>query len=112
LLHECVRVLRCADASTLALVAEKMSAHGNPVIFGSVGVFSVGFSPDGTRVVSGSGDAFNGDQSVRVWGGRRSPVLCSLCARGSIGHAAVRRLEVMLWVRVLVCRCVDTGTTG
>ena len=48
-----------ADASTLALVAEQPSAHNSYV-------YSVGFSPDGTRIVSGSHDS-----SVKVWGGRR-----------------------------------------
>ena len=50
----------CADASTLALVAQKTSAHSDVV-------HSVGFSPDGTRIVSGSGDS-----SMKVWGARRS----------------------------------------
>eukprot|EP00966_Prymnesium_polylepis_P234733 5429588-Prymnesium_polylepis.1 len=61
----CVRVLwRCADATTLALVAEQLSAYSSPV-------YSVGFSPDGTRIVSGSDD-----KSVKVWGGRASLALC------------------------------------
>ena len=40
---------------TLALVVEQPSAHSNSVL-------SVGFSPDGTRIVSGSRD-----NSVHVW---------------------------------------------
>ena len=51
--------MRCADASSMALVADQPSAH--------IGVvWSVGFSPDGTRIVSGSDD-----NSVKVLGGRR-----------------------------------------
>eukprot|EP00966_Prymnesium_polylepis_P155693 3596217-Prymnesium_polylepis.1 len=48
----------------MALVAEQPSAHS-----GSVN--SVGFSPDGTRIVS---DSF--DYSVKVWGGLRLLTLC------------------------------------
>eukprot|EP00966_Prymnesium_polylepis_P190751 4420895-Prymnesium_polylepis.1 len=63
----------------MALVAEQPSAHigigtgigkgiGNGIdIIGT----SVGFSPDGTRIVSGSDDS-----SVKVWGRRRSFALC------------------------------------
>ena len=32
----------------------------------TAGVKSVAFSPDGTKIVSGSGDFFNADYSVRV----------------------------------------------
>eukprot|EP00966_Prymnesium_polylepis_P331375 7386936-Prymnesium_polylepis.1 len=48
----------------MALVAEQPSAHSDVVN-------SVGFSPDGTRIVSGSHDS-----SVKVWGGCRLLVLC------------------------------------
>eukprot|EP00966_Prymnesium_polylepis_P195254 4526066-Prymnesium_polylepis.1 len=58
-------MMRCADASTPMLVAEQASTHIGPV-------YSVGFSPDGTRIVSGSDD-----QSVKVWGGRHLFVPCS-----------------------------------
>ena len=68
----------CADASSMALVAEQPSAHSDIV-------YSVGFSPDGTRIVSGSDDF-----SVKVWGGRRLLALCcrvlaaaAVCAVGS-----------------------------
>ena len=53
-----------ADTSTLALVAERTSAHSSPVT-------SMTFSPDGTRIVSGSED-----QSLKQWGAR-----CSLLRR-------------------------------
>ena len=43
-------------ASSLALVAEKQNAH-------SGSVRSVGFSPGGKTIVSGSGD-----KSLKVWG--------------------------------------------
>ena len=59
-----VALLRCADALTLAPVAEQTSAHINSI------VHSVGFSPDGTRIVSGSDDS-----SVKLWGARRLLVL-------------------------------------
>ena len=58
-----MHVVRCADASTLALVAVEMSAH---IDF----VQSVSFSPDGTRIVSGSGD-----RGLAVWGARPCSVL-------------------------------------
>lgn len=45
-----------ADASTLALVAERTSAHNDVV-------WSVAFSPDGMRLVSGSDD-----KHVKLWG--------------------------------------------
>jgi len=48
-------VMRDADASTLALVEEQTSVH-------TKAVQSVGFSPDGTRIVSGSDDL-----SINVW---------------------------------------------
>lgn len=56
--------MHAADA-TLALVAEQPSAHSD-------WVYSVDFSPDGTRVVSGSKDT-----SIKLWGGCRSPALRS-----------------------------------
>ena len=60
-----MRVRVCgADASTLAQVAERMNTHSGHV-------HSVGFSPDGTRLVSGS----NGD-TIKIWGGAH----CSHCA--------------------------------
>ena len=62
----------------MALVAEQPSAHSGYVL-------SVGFSPDGTRIVSGSGD-----RSVKVWGVFRLLALCcrvlavaAVCAVGS-----------------------------
>ena len=45
-----------ADASSLALVAEKTNAHSYPIR-------SVGFNNDGTRIVS----ACNGG-TIKVWG--------------------------------------------
>ena len=70
----CACATSCADASTLALVAEKTSAHSGCVK-------SVSFSPDGMRIVSGSGvgneiTSFSGDNSVKVLGARRSLALC------------------------------------
>ena len=64
-------MLRGADATTLTLVAEQTNAHGG------WHVRSVGFSPDGTRIVSGSDD-----YSVKVWGGRRPLALLLSGARG------------------------------
>ena len=69
--------MRCADASNMALVAEQPSAH-------SGFVYSVGFSPDGTRIVSGSQDS-----SVKVWGERRLHAACcrvlAVVARCAVG---------------------------
>ena len=65
----------CADASSMALVVEQPSAHSDYVN-------SVGFSPDGTRIVSGSYDS-----SVKVWGGRR---LLALCCRVLVVAAGVQ----------------------
>eukprot|EP00966_Prymnesium_polylepis_P185685 4304229-Prymnesium_polylepis.1 len=53
-------MMRCADASSMGLVA---SAHCDYVQ-------SVGFSPDGTRIVSGS------NEGVNVWGRQHSLVPC------------------------------------
>ena len=44
-----------ADASSLALVTEKTNAHSN-------WIRSVAFSPDGTKIVSGSDD-----KTIKVW---------------------------------------------
>ena len=57
-----------ADASSLALVAEKANAHSSPVR-------SVAFSPDGSQIVSGSSD-----KTIKVWDagakfGPKSPLL-------------------------------------
>eukprot|EP00966_Prymnesium_polylepis_P111328 2574845-Prymnesium_polylepis.1 len=68
--------MRGTDATTLALVAEQTNAHSGCV-------YSVGFSPDGTRIVSGSGD-----NSVKVWGGPRS---LSLWSRVLVVAICVRR---------------------
>jgi WD40 repeat protein len=84
----------CADASTLALVAEKASAHSFP---GSVN--SVGFSPDGTRIVSGGSD-----RSIKLWGG---PALLMRVVVSSPGPAVV---VAEAWVVVLLCRCADAST--
>ena len=62
---------RPADASMLLPVAEQRSASSGKV-------YSVGFSPGGSRIVSGSEDG-----SVRVWGAQRS---LSLLARGGGGR--------------------------
>ena len=67
--------MRCADASTLALVAEQTIAHDDFVR-------SVGFSPDGTRIVSGSDDF-----RVKVWGARR---LLAQCYRVLVVEADVQ----------------------
>ena len=65
--------LHCADASTLALLRDQPNAHGDRVL-------SVGFSPDGTRIVSGSVDG-----SIGLWGGRPSLALsCSVLSWGII----------------------------
>jgi WD40 repeat protein len=55
-------LVRYADALTLALVDERTSAHSNAI-------HSVGFSPDGTKLVSGSWD-----KSIKLWGGRTANV--------------------------------------
>ncbi len=52
--------VRGADAWTLALVVENTNAH-------ALIVRSVRFSPDGTKIVSGSADG-----SIRLWGGQPS----------------------------------------
>ena len=69
-----VRIFCYADASTLALVVEQTSAHVDQVR-------SVGFSPDGTRIVSGSID-----QNIKFWGARprlrvHVLVLARICSR-------------------------------
>jgi WD40 repeat protein len=51
--------IRCADATTLALVGELTSAHDNNR------VNSVVFSPDGSRIVSGGDDG-----RIKMWGER------------------------------------------
>ena len=48
----------CADATSLSLVVEKQGAHIDYI-------HSVSYSPDGTRIVSGSGVA------IKIWGARR-----------------------------------------
>jgi WD40 repeat protein len=53
-----VRVCVVADGSTLSLLAELPSAHG-------AAVYSVCFSPDRTKIVSGS--AY---WDIKLWGGR------------------------------------------
>ena len=62
-------VMWCADASSMVLVAEQQSAH-------SGWVNSVGFSSDGTRIVSGSAGLSGDPGSVKVWGECRSLALC------------------------------------
>eukprot|EP00966_Prymnesium_polylepis_P021617 496926-Prymnesium_polylepis.3 len=57
----------------MALVAEQPSAHSGYV-------YSVAFSPDGTRILSGSGDS-----SVKVWGGRRPLALCCRVLAMAVG---------------------------
>jgi hypothetical protein len=52
---------RCADGSTLALLAERTSAHG---VWVDAYVLSVRVSPDGTMIVSGAGCG-----SIRLWSG-------------------------------------------
>ena len=47
---------RATDGSALVRVAEKPNAH-------SGAIYSVAFSPDGTRIVSGSRDG-----SIKLWG--------------------------------------------
>ena len=54
-----------ADASSLALVAEKTNAHTDTDIFGDAGVTSVHYSPDGTKVVSSGRGG-----TIKVWGER------------------------------------------
>ena len=49
-------VCLCADASSLALVAEKQNAHSGII-------WSVGFNKDGSQIVSGSSD-----KTIKVWG--------------------------------------------
>eukprot|EP00966_Prymnesium_polylepis_P111329 2574845-Prymnesium_polylepis.2 len=66
--------MRGADATTLALMANEINAHSGAVL-------SVGFSPDGTRIVSGSGAGGNYPYSMKVWGERRFLAVLS-CARG------------------------------
>lgn len=58
--------IRVAGTSTMALVAEKRDAHTSSITTSSV--LSVRFSPDGTRIVSGSHD-----HSIKLWGGRLLP---------------------------------------
>ena len=48
-------------AATLDLKTEKTNAHSNQIR-------SVAFSPDGTKIVSGSDD-----QTIKVWGALRAP---------------------------------------
>eukprot|EP00966_Prymnesium_polylepis_P223622 5174019-Prymnesium_polylepis.2 len=84
---KCGRVAWLADATTLALVVEQTLAY-------SSAVYSIGFSPDGTKVVSGSFDSFIGGFSIRVWGGRTialSGRVCS-CARRCDGDGSQLRI--------------------
>eukprot|EP00966_Prymnesium_polylepis_P051950 1202946-Prymnesium_polylepis.2 len=80
---------------------EQTSAHSDDV-------YSVGFSPDGMRIVSGSGD-----KRVKVWGERRfrsrGAIVCSW-RRQELTCAAVEGVGVCLDV-VLVARrrCFDAG---
>jgi WD40 repeat protein len=84
---ECVCArLRGADGSTLALVAEHTWAH-------SADVWSVVFSPDGTKIVSGSSDS-----SIKLWGGRHS--------RAPSSRVLLRAATVWLSAaKVWVCCC-------
>ena len=52
------------------LVVDKRNVH-------STMVHSVGFSPDGTRIVSGSGDS-----SVKVWGVLSLAICCCVLVVG------------------------------
>jgi WD40 repeat protein len=70
---KCGRVAWLADATTLALVVEQTLAY-------SSAVYSIGFSPDGTKVVSGSFDSFIGGFSIRVWGGRTIALSGRVCS--------------------------------
>eukprot|EP00966_Prymnesium_polylepis_P098082 2271400-Prymnesium_polylepis.1 len=60
-----------ADGSTLVSVAEMRNAH-------RASVWSVAFSPDGTKIVSGSMD-----QSIKLWGVLLAPAHASCSSDGS-----------------------------
>lgn len=62
----CAR-LCCADASTLAHVEQQLWAHTAAVLF-------VMFSPDGTRIVSGSTD-----NTIKLWGTRPFLMRVRMC---------------------------------
>eukprot|EP00966_Prymnesium_polylepis_P037144 862113-Prymnesium_polylepis.2 len=81
----------------MALVAEQPSAHSRTV-------YSVAFSPDGTRIVSGSHD-----NSVKVWGGQRLPELYCCVLAVAVGVQWAVADDV---VRDAVHRRVEYGAGG
>jgi WD40 repeat protein len=76
-----------ADGSTLASVAEMPNAHSGDV-------YSVAFSPDGTKIVSGSSDL-----SIKLWG--------VLLLRTQVAVAEVDSLVAgVTCLQSLVCVCM------
>eukprot|EP00966_Prymnesium_polylepis_P115871 2678640-Prymnesium_polylepis.1 len=90
--------VRCVDAC--ALVAEQTSAHSGKVC-------SVGLSPDGTRIVSGSDDA-----SVKVCGVGGARSHCAVARSWWLVAACVRWAADVVRRVCGVRRCVDTGVAG
>eukprot|EP00966_Prymnesium_polylepis_P223621 5174019-Prymnesium_polylepis.1 len=62
-------MVRNADASTLALVAERNAYRHSEVTYGEA-ESSVAFSPDGTKIISGFVDG------IKLWGGHAIALEC------------------------------------
>eukprot|EP00966_Prymnesium_polylepis_P232848 5385382-Prymnesium_polylepis.5 len=87
-------------------VAEQSNARGV--------VLSVGFSPDGTRIVSGCGDFIILSDSGRnniisLWGGRLLLCLCFGDVWASLGVAGQTLTCVIVCARAAHRRCFDAG---
>jgi len=69
-------------ADTLELLSEKMNAHSNTIM-------SVAFSPDGTKIVSGSAD-----ETIKVW----DLVSWSRKDHLMFNHSTQRFVLLLLWL--------------
>jgi WD40 repeat protein len=92
-----VCLMRCTDSSTLALLVEPTMARVH-----DGDVYSVGFSPDGTKIVS-----YSQDRRVRILGGRLLLTQCScvLAVAAGVRWAVCDGLGVCA-----VVRCADATT--
>ena len=73
-----------ADLSTAALLAEVNNTHGNRIL-------SVAFSPDGSKVVSGSSD-----KSIKLWGVLAQHTQAAVVEYGVAAHGVVGGCDVAL----------------